>query len=223
MKRYFVAGTDTDVGKTFVSQAILMAANQAGLKSIGYKPVSAGCEETSEGLRNSDALMLQRNSSVVLQYDEVNPVAFLDPVAPHLAAKKEEINIDVETVSQGYENLLAKDADLVLVEGAGGWRLPLNDSQFLSDFVIQHDLPVVLVVGLKLGCLNHSLLTVEAIKRDGLNLAGWVANQIDPDMLYLKDNIEALHGLISAPCLGVIPRLSVAEQAVSMLKTEMLF
>ncbi len=223
MKRYFVAGTDTDVGKTFVSQAILMAANQAGLKSIGYKPVSAGCEETSEGLRNSDALMLQRNSSVVLQYDEVNPVAFLDPVAPHLAAKKEEINIEVETVSQGYENLLAKDADLVLVEGAGGWRLPLNDSQFLSDFVIQHDLPVVLVVGLKLGCLNHSLLTVEAIKRDGLNLAGWVANQIDPDMLYLQDNIDALHGLISAPCLGVIPRLNVAEQAVSMLKTEMLF
>lgn len=223
MKRYFVAGTDTDVGKTFVSQALLLAAKEAGLTCIGYKPVSAGCERTSDGLRNADALTLQQNSNIALAYDEVNPIAFADPVAPHLAAIKQGVTISRDEISHSYLKLLSKESDVLLTEGAGGWRLPLNDTEFLSDFVIHHHIPVILVVGMKLGCLNHSLLTLEAIQGDGLPIAGWVANQIDPDMLYLQDNIAALHQLIPAPCLGILPRLDQAESAVPLLATGRLF
>lgn len=204
-KSIFIAGTDTDVGKTFISKAILQRAEKLGLASAAYKPVSAGCELTDDGLRNEDALILQRHSTLNLAYDAVNPIAFADPVAPHLAAQKLAQAIDIETINTGYQNLLGTAADFILVEGAGGWRLPLGQGRFLSDFVKQQRIPVVLVVGMKLGCLNHALLTVEAIERDGVELVGWIANQIDPKMACFQQNIEALTDLITAPNLGIVP------------------
>lgn len=215
--QYFVTGTDTDAGKTFVCQVMLMAAQQKGLKTLAYKPVSAGCEETQAGLRNQDALLLQAAASEALSYDEVNPIAFKDPVAPHLAAANSATEISLDTLGTGLRHLQQKEADLLLVEGAGGWRLPLGNERFLSDLAIQHQLNVILVVGLKLGCINHALLTAEAIANDGLVLSGWVANQIDPKMDYLAQNIDSLKSLLPAPLLGVIPRLSGPEQGVNMV------
>lgn len=223
MGSYFIAGTDTDVGKTFVTQGLLMAAKQAGISCLGYKPVSAGCQSTPEGLRNDDALILQQYSSLPVSYEQVNPVAFADPVAPHLAAKRQSLSIDLNTIQAGFSQLENMNPQLILVEGAGGWRLPINNEQFLSDFVVQQNMPVILVVGVKLGCLNHTLLTLEAIARDGLKLAGWIANQVDPDMLYLEENINDLKQRIAAPCLGVIPRLEKAEEAVKFIDTLDLF
>ena len=211
-KTFFIAGTDTDVGKTFVASGILQCANARGLSTAGYKPISAGCELTDEGLRNEDALVLQANSSLDLQYDEVNPIAFADPVAPHLAAKRSNTAISIEDVSNGYRVLVQKSPEFLLVEGAGGWRLPLdNNGHFLSDFVTQQKLPVILVVGMKLGCLNHAMLTIEAIERDGLKVVGWVANFVDPQMLYQEDNVKTLKSLIHAPCLGEVPFLENAD------------
>ncbi len=204
----FIAGTDTDVGKTFVSNAILLRAKNLGLTTVAYKPISAGCEMTENGLRNEDALILQQQSSIDLDYHEVNPIAYADPVAPHLAAQGLHQQIDLELVHKGYKNLLSKSADLTLVEGAGGWRLPLGQGKYLSDVVKHYKMPVILVVGMKLGCLNHALLTVEAIKRDGVELVGWIANQIDPEMIYYQQNIETLKELIAAPNLGVVPYIN---------------
>lgn len=220
---FFVAGTDTDVGKTFVSQALLLSAINKGRSCIAFKPVSAGCVNTVNGLRNEDALILRSLSTFDLAYEDVNPIAFEDPVAPHLAAKKVGINIKMSSIVEGYNKLLARDADVLLVEGAGGWRLPLGDRAYLSDFVIQQQLPVILVVGLKLGCLNHALLTAQTIEGDGLELAGWVANQVDPHMSYLEENVEDLKQQLDAPCLGVIPRLNEAQEAVPLLRSNLLF
>lgn len=221
--QYFVTGTDTDVGKTFVCQALLIAARERGLKTVAYKPVSAGCDVTEAGLRNEDALLLQRHCTESLSYAEVNPIAFIDPVAPHLAADRAEQSIALDDLQLGLSALQQKSADLLLVEGAGGWRLPLNDQQFLSDLAVQAKLPVILVVGLKLGCINHALLTAQAIEADGLQLHGWVANQIDPNMLYLDENIASLKELIDAPLLGRIPRLDSAEAALNYLQIDDLF
>lgn len=207
-QHFFITGTDTDVGKTFVTQAMLRVFAGAGLRALGYKPVSAGCEQTHEGPRNEDALLLQKYSNPSLSYDEVNPVAFMPPIAPHIAAKQAGINIDMDSLVSGHQRLLDKDPDVILTEGAGGWRLPLNEQGcYLSELPVLTKQKVILVVGLKLGCLNHALLTVEAIKADGLELAGWVANQVEEGMLNRDENIAALKSLIDAPCLGVIPRV----------------
>ncbi|MCD9461548.1 ATP-dependent dethiobiotin synthetase BioD [Photobacterium phosphoreum] len=174
---YFVAGTDTDVGKTVCSCAILHAAQQAGIAMVGYKPIASGSDNTSQGLRNSDALLLQQASSVSVTYDEVNPYAFYRPVSPHIAAAEEHKTIEFSVLSQGLADLKAK-SECVLIEGAGGWRVPVNNSDYLSSWVKQEQLPVILVVGVKLGCLNHALLTAEAIQADGLTIVGWIANQV---------------------------------------------
>lgn len=204
-KSIFIAGTDTDVGKTFISKAILQRAEKLGFTTAAYKPVSAGCDTTDEGLRNEDALILQRHSTVKLTYRDVNPIAYVDPVAPHLAAQRLGETIDLDKITSGYHKLQITQADWILIEGAGGWRLPLGQDKFLSDIVKQQKIPVLLVIGMKLGCLNHALLTVEAIKRDGVELVGWIANHIDPEMAYFEQNIEALTELIPAPNLGIVP------------------
>lgn len=204
-KSFFITGTDTDVGKTYVTRLLLQSFNQQSLQTAGFKPISAGCEQTAEGLRNEDALILQQASSVTLEYDLINPVAFEPPVAPHLAAEQLGVSVDMQTVNQAYSQIQALNPDITLVEGAGGWRLPLGQGRYLSDFAIQHKLPVILVVGMRLGCLNHALLTAEAIRRDGLSIAGWVANHIDPDMDLQKQNIASLKALLDAPFLGVVP------------------
>jgi len=202
---YFIAGTDTDVGKTVCTRALLQAAMQQNKSTIGYKPISAGCELTELGLRNQDALILQANSSVNLPYNDVNPIAFQQPIAPHIAAIENETFIDINIVNNGLQHLQNMNVDLVFVEGAGGWHLPIDNQFLLSDWVIEKQLPVILIVGLKLGCLNHALLTAKAIEQSGLVIAGWIANHLQPDMPYVVDNIETLKTMINAPMLAEIP------------------
>ncbi|PST91387.1 ATP-dependent dethiobiotin synthetase BioD [Photobacterium sp. NCIMB 13483] len=186
-KAYFVTGTDTDVGKTVCSCAILNAAEQAGIAMVGYKPIASGCDRTPQGLRNSDALLLQQASSVSVTYDEVNPYRFYRPVSPHIAAAEERKIIEFKILSQGLVHLKTK-SDCVLIEGAGGWRVPVNNTDYLSSWVKQEQLPVIIVVGIKLGCLNHALLTAEAIQADGLTIVGWIANCTEPK----TDNYTAM-------------------------------
>ncbi|ABG41070.1 dethiobiotin synthase [Paraglaciecola sp. T6c] len=213
---FFVTGTDTEVGKTFVSCALLAACHDAGLSTAAYKPVSAGCDVTQAGLRNEDALALQQASNTPLSYDEVNPIAFAEPIAPHLACEKlmtkgQGAPIELDTINEGYVALIEKKSDMLLVEGAGGWRLPLGQNsqgqeQFLSDFAISQKLPVILVVGMRLGCINHALLTAQSIEQDGLNVAGWVANMLEPEMPFLEENIHSLARLLNAPLIARVPR-----------------
>jgi dethiobiotin synthetase len=221
-KTFFVTGTDTEVGKTFISQALLFAMGASGLSTTAYKPVAAGCEQTSLGLRNEDALLLQSASNIELSYDEVNPIAFAEPVAPHLAAQNLSQTISLKAIHDGFIHLQQKQGDVLLVEGAGGWRLPLGadpqgEQRYLSDFAIQHKLPVIMVVGIRLGCLNHALLTAEAIRSDGLELVGWVANQIDSNMAYRDENIQSLKEQLNAPFIGTVPKLEDPEQAIKFL------
>ncbi|RBW47043.1 dethiobiotin synthase [Psychromonas sp. B3M02] len=213
---YFVTGTDTDVGKTVCTRALLQAANQQNKSTIGYKPISAGCEMTDFGLRNEDALILQKNSSTSLPYEMINPIAFAQPIAPHIAASENGVKIDVKQIEDGLTHLQAMQSDLIFVEGAGGWHLPINGQQLLSDWVVEKQFPVILVVGLKLGCLNHALLTAKAIQQSGLTLVGWIANHVQHDLPYAEENINSLTALINAPLLGVIPFLdNVDEQDLS--------
>ncbi|SHI15660.1 dethiobiotin synthase [Ferrimonas marina] len=204
---YFVTGTDTDVGKTLVSTALLKASQ--GL-TLGLKPIAAGCEPTPQGLRNADALSLQGASRMSLAYEQLNPIALAPPIAPHIAATQAGEVLSVARLEDWLTPMLPQLAqcDLCLVEGAGGWRLPLNEQETLPDWVKLHDWPVILVVGMKLGCLNHALLTLEAIQADGLTLAGWVANRVDPDMAYYQENLETLRQRMPAPLLAEIPHLT---------------
>ncbi|EKT61777.1 dethiobiotin synthase [Providencia burhodogranariea] len=203
-KTYFVTGTDTEVGKTVASCALLQAANQQGFKTAGYKPVASGSEITSEGLRNSDALFLQANSHLSLSYEEVNPIVFGAPTSPHIISEKMEQPIDFSVMNDGLKQLQSK-AQWVLVEGAGGWYTPLSEQKNYADWVIEQQLPVIMVVGIKLGCINHALLTAESIKHSGLTLVGWIANEIEPAGAYQVEYFATLNRLISSPCLGTIP------------------
>jgi dethiobiotin synthetase len=205
-KTIFIAGTDTDVGKTVASKAILHGLNKKGLKTIGFKPIAAGCEETPQGLRNSDALHLQEAASVESKYDAVNPYALRLPASPHIAANIESVKIE-EAVLNDHLGLHQQNSEFLLVEGAGGWRVPMTESKCLSEWVQQHNLPVVLVVGIKLGCLSHAMLTAETIERDGLNIVGWVANRINPGQEHYREIIDMLEDKINAPKLGEIPYL----------------
>mgnify|MGYP003110542540 FL=1 len=174
---FFITGTDTEVGKTWVSCRLLERAREAGLSCYGLKPIAAGCEETADGLRNEDALNLMAASSLTLPYELVNPVALKAAIAPHIAARQEGRRISLSQLA-GYVRgaLSSHPADLVLVEGAGGWRVPLNDREMLSALAVELNLPVIQVVGMKLGCISHALLTAEAIQADGLRYTGTVAN-----------------------------------------------
>ena len=201
---FFIAGTDTEVGKTVVSKAILQALAAHGLTTIGYKPVAAGCKETDDGLKNSDALHLQEAATKDIAYDDVNPYALLSPTSPHIAAKQDGVNIEFSVLSDKLEEH-KKSADVVLVEGAGGWRVPISDDECLSSWVQKEKMPVVLVVGIKLGCLSHAMLSVEAIQNDGLEIIGWAANRINPGTENYADIIKMLEEKIPAPKLGEIP------------------
>lgn len=204
---YFVTGTDTDAGKTVVSAGLLERANRDGLRTIGLKPLAAGCEETADGLRNRDALQLQQAASVKLTYEQVNPVALAEPMAPHIAALRENRRLSADRLAAFCRGSLMQPADFVLIEGAGGWRVPLNPSENLARLPKLLEVPVILVVGMKLGCISHALLTAEAIARDGLRLAGWVANVVDPEMSVLQENIDTIRASLRAPLLGVVPWL----------------
>ena len=206
-KRFFIAGTDTDAGKTLVSAGLLTAANRQGLRTIGLKPVAAGCERTDAGLRNADALLLQQTASVRLSYEQVNPVTLEPAIAPHIAAEQEGRSLSADRLAAYCRGAMMQPADLVLVEGAGGWRVPLSPRESLARLPQLLELDVILVVGMRLGCINHAILTAEAIARDGLRLAGWVANRIDPDLPFADENRATLEGLFRAPLLGSVPWL----------------
>jgi len=213
---YFVTGTDTDVGKTTVAAGLLHAARLSGLSTAAGKPVASGCELTPAGLRNADALALLAECSLPLTYDEVNPLAFEPAIAPHLAAREAGVALTVQALLAPMRQVLAKGADFTLIEGAGGWRVPLADQDNLSDLAMALGLPVILVVGVRLGCINHALLTAEAIAQDGLQLAGWVANIIEPKTSRLEENLATLAERLPAPCLGRVPRLkAVSAEAVA--------
>lgn len=213
---YFVTGTDTDVGKTVCCQALLQAANGQQISTLAYKPIAAGCEQTPYGLRNNDAQLLQKACSLDVAYERVNPIAFKPAIAPHIAAQLENYPIEQSYISQGLERLKTLKSDLIIVEGAGGWRLPLNADETLADWVATQKLPVILVIGLKLGCLNHAILTYESIINDGLKVAGWIANQVEKNMPFYALNIEMLKHKIHAPMIAEIPYLdNISEQDLS--------
>lgn len=198
---FFVTGTDTEVGKTFATCALLHAARKQGLKAIGMKPVAAG---VSPDGRNEDVQQLIAASSVAAPRDLVNPYCFELPVAPHIAATIQDRRIDPARIAAAARDLAAA-ADLLLIEGVGGFRVPLGDDVDTADLALRLDYPVILVVGLRLGCLNHALLTAEAIRARGLKLAGWIANGIDPDMTVPEENVAALKERLPGPLLGVLP------------------
>jgi dethiobiotin synthetase len=210
---FFVTGTDTNVGKTLVAAGLLVAAKNKGLTTAALKPVAAGCEKTEEGLRNSDALLLQSVITQSLSYDQINPYALEAAIAPHIAAQQEKRSLSVDRLS-GFCRGVLSSADFTLLEGAGGWRVPINPRETLADLAKNLQLPVIIVVGIRLGCINHALLTFEAIVRDGIPVVGWVANCVDADMPVLQENIDSLRTRLPVPCLGVVPFLADASPDV---------
>jgi dethiobiotin synthetase len=199
----FITGTDTEVGKTVVARLIVRSLVASGVRVAVMKPVAAGSFMTPDGPRNEDALGLIADSNVQLPYACINPYCFAAPVSPHLAARDSGVTIELPRIRENFQALRAA-ADCVIVEGAGGWLAPLNDSEFIADLAAMLALPVLLVVGLRLGCLNHALLTAAAIRQRRLRLAGWVANHIDPEFARLPDNLATLERHIGLPPIATV-------------------
>lgn len=216
MSAWFITGTDTGVGKTLVTAALLHAFAGAGKRVVGMKPVAAGLDEAG---RNEDVELLCAASNTAAERSLVNPYAFSAPVAPHLAAAEEGRDIRFAPIHAAL-GVLRRQAEVVLVEGVGGFRVPLGPEGDAADLAQTLNLPVILVVGLRLGCINHALLTAEAIAARGLRLAGWIGSHIDPDMLRAEQNEAALCEWIEAPLLGVLPFMTAPDpvQAAKLLK-----
>lgn len=210
----FVTGTDTEIGKTLISGALLHAMGAAGVRAAGMKPVAAGAEEREGVLRNEDVDFLYEAAPLKLPRELTTPYLFRTPAAPHIAAALECQPIEPRRIVAAYEQVRAQ-AEAVVVEGVGGWRVPLTNSCDTSDLARQLGLPVILVVGLRLGCINHALLTAEAIAARGLRLAGWVANTVDPAMGHADGNVEAIAARLNAPLLGRVPRLDQPSAAAA--------
>jgi len=204
---YFLTGTDTEIGKTFITCALLHRARQLGLQAAGIKPVAAG---TDAGGRNEDVENIRAASNVTLPREVINPYCFTAAIAPHLAAAEACIAIDFAPIIAACASA-RQLADLLITEGVGGFRVPLGVDRDSADLAVALGLPIILVVGLRLGCINHALLTAEAIAARGLTLAGWVANRIDPDMPRADDNITALREWLGAPLLGSVPRIAGSD------------
>jgi dethiobiotin synthetase len=227
---YFVTGTDTGVGKTLISCALLQGYALQGKRVVGMKPVAAGYAAEgslhssgaptgvpfagADGGQNEDVLQLRAAGNVAVGYGQINPYCFVPAIAPHLAAQRAGVIMQFSRIAASYHELAAQ-ADVVIVEGAGGLLVPLNAQQDSADLAKELDLPVILVVGMRLGCLNHALLTVEVIAARGLALAGWVANVVDTDMASIEENVDALRQRISAPLLGVVPFMTQPDAAAA--------
>ncbi len=204
---FFVTGTDTDVGKTLIACGLIAAANRHGLKTAAIKPVAAGCQLGDDGPRNQDALQLQQAASIALPYQQVNPVALEPAIAPHIAADLAGKRLSAARLSGYCRGLTTCGADFAVIEGAGGWLVPLNERESFADIARELRTPVILVVAMRLGCINHALLTARAVVYDGLPLAGWVANQVTPDMPYYRENLHTLKQQLPCPLLGEVPYL----------------
>lgn len=202
---YFVVGTDTDVGKTHVSCALLRHFVAQGYQSVGMKPVASGSQLDAQlGLVNADAQALLASGNVHADMNWLNPYRFLPAIAPHIAAQQAGVEIELDLILRAYTSL-ANEAEVVVVEGAGGFLTPINAQQSLADLAEQLAIPIILVVGMRLGCINHAMLTVAAIQARGLRLAGWVANSLAPSMPNFAENLSTLQQAIDAPCLSVVP------------------
>lgn len=189
---YFITGTDTGVGKTTVAVKLLQQYAKQGLSTIGIKPIASGCDFIDGRLVNDDAVKLQSASTIKLPYEKINPFAFKEPIAPHIAASLVNEVVTVERLVDATQEALACDADIKIVEGAGGWSVPLNDNELISDYVKAINAKVIMVVGMRLGCINHAIQTYRSIHADGVEFAGWIANCIDAEMPYQKENINAI-------------------------------
>jgi len=211
---FFVTGTDTEIGKTLVSCALLHALAQQGWRCAGMKPVAAGADLIDGVWRNEDVVALSAASNVKPAARLINPYLFRLPAAPHIAAQQEQRQISLELIIDSYQELTAQ-AEAIIVEGVGGFRVPFNATQDSADLAQSLHLPVVLVVGMRLGCINHALLSAEAIAARGLTLAGWVANSAQKEMTYLQENLTALRERLNAPCLGSIPLMDLPDPAVA--------
>jgi dethiobiotin synthetase len=223
----FIAGTDTGIGKTHVACALLHALREAGVRASGMKPVASGCEHTQDDLRNEDALALIEASDPQPDYALCNPYAFEPAIAPHLAAADLGVEVELARIESAYAQL-ASQAACVVVEGVGGWMVPLSGSLDAGAIPRALELPVILVVGLRLGCINHARLSARAIQADGCELLGWIGNRVDPAMERPEENLDALHRLLPSPCLGVLPhgvspadaaRAGVLRKAVQAIRT----
>jgi dethiobiotin synthetase len=201
-KGFFITGTDTGVGKTWATIALMRYFQNQGQSVIGMKPVAAGCEWQDGILKNEDAILMQENASIELEYQKINPYAFEMPVSPHLAAGEHSVQLNV--VKKAFDHLMDK-ADIILVEGAGGWLAPLSHEYDIADLAKILQLPVILVVAIRLGCINHARLTFQAIQADKVECAGWVAMCIDPEMPKQEENIATIKNKVSVPLLGVLP------------------
>lgn len=203
---YFVIGTDTDVGKTYIASALLKRFVRLGFKSLGMKPIASGCEVRTtfdSALVNEDIFALTRASNVKAPLNLISPYRFAPAIAPHIAAEEVGVVMDVAVITQAYQQL-SKLAQVIIVEGAGGLLVPINQKQTLAEVAQALNLPIILVVGMRLGCINHALLTVAALEQRGLKLAGWIANQIDPQLPNFEQNVASLKQRVAAPCLGVV-------------------
>lgn len=210
--RLYLTGTDTGAGKTLAGCALLHALRSRGLRAVGMKPVASGCERTPEGWRNADALALQAASDPRPDYADINPFALPEPLAPELAARAAGTEVALPPLQAAFARLRAQ-ADVVVVEGVGGWAAPLSAKLDQRDLVHALDLPVVLVVGMRLGCLNHARLSAAAIAADGARLAGWIATEVDPHMACREENLALLRARLPAPCLGHLPHDPAPEPA----------
>jgi dethiobiotin synthetase len=211
MQTWFVTGTDTEIGKTTVTAALLRQIQAEHKVGVGLKPVASDAMQTPAGLRNQDALTLMASNAISLPYEVVNPIVFEPAIAPHIAAIQSGAPLTVQAVVKAVESAyqaFVQPVDAVFIEGAGGWRVPINHQQWFSDIPKALNCPLLLVVGMRLGCINHALLTTEAIVNDGLSLSGWIANRIDPEMNAFEDNFQTLARNIPAPCLGILPYLN---------------
>ena len=198
---YFITGTDTDVGKTYIASALVQHFCQQGLQAVGMKPVAAGAVLVDGRLLNSDVTELIKAGNVDADLALINPYVFAPAIAPHIAAEQAGIRVLLDNIQQSFDVLQTK-ADVVVVEGAGGFRVPINRQETMADLAVKLNLPIILVVGVRLGCINHALMTAGSIRAAGLNLVGWVANRIDPNMPAIEENIATLKALIKAPCIA---------------------
>lgn len=204
---FFVTGTDTEVGKTLVSGALILKLREQGINTIGFKPVVAGTHQDANGkTRNEDLETLRIASNLSRDGLSLCPYVLNQPAAPHLVAAEQGLKLEMSVITQAFQNI-QKEANCVVVEGAGGLLVPLNDEENLGDFATAINLPIILVVGMKLGCINHALLTYEAIKARNLTITGWVANTLNTEMPLLEENLQTLKSRIAAPFLGLIPAI----------------
>ena len=197
---YFITGTDTDVGKTYIAAALVRHFVHQGLQAVGMKPVAAGAEMVNGRLLNSDVTELMNAGNVEADIEFINPYVFAPAIAPHIAAEQEGITVSLDKIQQAFDILQPK-AEVVVVEGAGGFRVPINRQETMADLAVKLNLPVIMVVGVRLGCINHALITAGSIRAAGLNLVGWVANRIDPNMPAIEENIATLKAMLKAPCI----------------------